>query len=87
MITYDYIDQCIDQCIQTNLDHIFFQSKGGLVALSGQEESHPLSDTLGRAFGPDVHEGPKHAETLETTETTKQLEQIKTNTVYRFNMV
>ena len=29
------------------------------LSLVGKEESHPSSDTLGRAFGPDVREGPK----------------------------
>ena len=29
-----------------------------------KEESHPLSDTLGRAFGPDVYEGPATGRTV-----------------------
>ena len=29
-----------------------------------KEESHPLSDTLGRAFGPDVYEGPAAGRTV-----------------------
>ena len=31
------------------------------ISSSSEEESHPLSDTLGRAFGPDVHEGQKQS--------------------------